>query len=205
MNDIFGNEIEEARSFEAFDIDNFKIAIGNLDYVGEKVSVFSVSEFIEVEDKISGYIRMESKVNYEEVYSASVDRVENNKIFLKSIRNISADLKEDIKVDCKRNIVLKGSKEGDEVFVDAKMIDISSGGMGVTSNEHFNIGQVLEIETPILNVSSKLKIEILRREKMGRFFKYGCRFVELTSIEESNIRQAVYRLQIEEHRSRFGR
>ncbi|MDO5062372.1 MAG: PilZ domain-containing protein [Peptostreptococcaceae bacterium] len=205
MSNIIYDGADESRNFNAFDSNGELIAIGNLDYIGEKISVFSVSEFIENKRKISGYIRVESKVNYSDVYSAMVDRVESNKIVLESLRNISDELKEDIKVDFRRDIKVSYEDGGEEIQVEARLIDISSGGVGLVSKKAFKVGQVLRIDTEILGIGSLLNVQTLRREVMGRFYKYGCRFVEVNSREESAIRRAVYRLQIEDHRSRYGR
>lgn len=205
MSNIIYDGVDESKNFNAYDSNGELIAIGNLDYIGEKISVFSVSEFIENKRNISGNIRVESKVNYSDVYSATVDRVESNKIVLESLRNISDELKEDIKVDFRRDIRISYEDEGEEIQVEARLIDISSGGVGLVSKKAFKVGQVLRIDTEILGIESLLNVQTLRREVMGRFYKYGCRFVEVNSREESAIRRAVYRLQIEDHRSRYGR
>lgn len=205
MSNIIYDGVDESKNFNAYDSNGELIAIGNLDYIGEKISVFSVSEFIENKRNISGNIRVESKVNYSDVYSATVDRVESNKIVLESLRNISDELKEDIKVDFRRDIRISYDDEGEEIQVEARLIDISSGGVGLVSKKAFKVGQVLRIDTEILGIESLLNVQTLRREVMGRFYKYGCRFVEVNSREESAIRRAVYRLQIEDHRSRYGR
>ncbi|MDO4710744.1 MAG: PilZ domain-containing protein [Peptostreptococcaceae bacterium] len=205
MGNIVESNVDETRNFNAFGSDGTIIAIGNLDYIGEKISVFSTSEFIGNKRSISGYIRIESKVNYEDVYSAMVDRVENNKIFLASLRNISDELKEDIKVDFRRDIRVTYTDGEKEQSVEARLTDISSGGVGLVCKKSFGVGQTLRIDTEILGIGSLLNVQTLRREIMGRVYKYGCRFVELNSREESAIRRAVYRLQIEEHRSRYGR
>ncbi|MDO5095095.1 MAG: PilZ domain-containing protein [Peptostreptococcaceae bacterium] len=202
MSNIFDNNTEDmSRNFEAFGSNNSKIAIGNLDYIGEKISVFSVSDFIKKEEVV-GTIRIESKVNYEEVYSALVDRIEGNKIFLFSLRNISDELKEDIKIDYSRIIEIKCKRDEEEKTIEARMMDISSGGIGFTAKETFEVGEILKVDTKISEIGFEPNIKILRREKMGRLLKYGCRFVDLSLQEESKIRKAVYQLQIKVHRTK---
>lgn len=202
MSDIFDSNSEDlSRSCEAYGKNLSKIAIGNLDYIGEKISVFSVADFLEKEAFV-GEIRIESKVNYEEVYSAVVDRVEGNKVFLFGLRNISEELKADIKINHSRIILVKFERDNEPKTVEARMIDISSGGIAFTSQEKFIVGDILKIDTKIPEIGFELSIKILRREKMGRFLKYGCCFVELTRQDESKIRKAVYQLQIKEHKTR---
>ncbi len=195
-----------SRSYYAYDEQKQKLAIGNLDYIGEKISVFSVSEFLKRKHEIAGNICIESRLSYEEVYSASIDRVEANKIFLKSIRNISEELKEDIKVDyqrvCEVSYELKlGGKT--ESFVDqVKLLDLSSGGIGFISEKKYEIGKSMKIELGIAEIDFTPTVKILRRENMGRMLKYGCRFDKLSVADESKIRKAVYRLQIAVHKQR---
>lgn len=197
--------IPTGRSFNLYDLKGQKVALGNLDYIGEKISVFSVAVFLS--DDIVSPLRIESRVNYEEVYSATIDRIENNKIILDSLRNISRELKEDIKMDLSADLTieLQEAHEDEPEKLDIKLLDISSGGIAFRAEKIIRVGSIISVPLNILDFDFNVKMVVLRREILGRDYKYGCRFTELTSLQESQIRKEIYRLQIEEYRRKFGR
>lgn len=195
--------IENKSLFMAYDQDGIYFAQGNLDYIGEKISVFVMDKLLNDFNR-KGRIRLESKRNYEEVYSGELDRIEDHKIFMKGLKNISNELKSDIKVNCIQKMkILKIDKE--KVTIDARMDNISSGGVGFTSDVEFEIGTVIEMVTTIPEIFFETYLKILRKEKGGNYYKYGCSFVDLSRPDESKVRKAVYRLQIEEHKKQIAK
>ncbi len=199
--------ITSAKSFDLYDYKGQKVAIGNLDYVGEKISVFTVSVFLS--DDIIAPLRIESKINYAEVYSANINRIEHNRIVLESLRNISKDLQEDIKVEMQAEITMslidqyEQKRENEKINVN--LMDISSGGVAFRTDKVLKVGSIVTMPLNILRLDFDGKLVILRREILGRNYKYGCRFTDLKTNEESVIRKAIYRLQIEESRGKGKR
>lgn len=187
---------------ELYDSQGNLIAEGNLDYIGEKISVFNVSGIFHRE-KTRGIVKIESKISYEEVYSAKVDRIESHRIMLESLRNISTDLREDLKVDYRGPAKIFYTQMGDSgkketITAEARMENISGGGVSFIAEKEFQKGDELAIKTMIPDLFFELQIKILRKENFGRLYKYGCKFINISKIEESSVRKLVYKLQIDQ-------
>lgn len=187
---------------ELYDSQGNLIAEGNLDYIGEKISVFNVSGIFHRE-KTRGIVKIESKIRYEEVYSAKVDRIESHRIMLESLRNISAELREDLKVDYRGPVKIFYTQMGDSgkketLIAEARMENISGGGVSFIAEKEFQKGDELAIKTRIPDLFFELQIKILRKENFGRLYKYGCKFINISKIEESSVRKLVYKLQIDQ-------
>lgn len=186
---------------EIYDLNGDLVAEGNLDYIGEKISVFKVHGLFD-KVKIQGVVRIESRISYEEVYNAKVERIEDNRVMLDGIRNISSDLREDLKVVHRGPITLiytelDENNQKQEHRVEGRMEDLSGGGIGFITEKKFDVGQVLAVKTSIPDLFFEIRIKVLRRESFGRQYKYGCKFHEISKVEESSVRKLVYRLQIE--------
>lgn len=189
---------------EIYDSKGHLIAEGNLDYIGEKISVFNVHGIFD-RGKTSGIVKIESKISYEEVYSAKVERIESHRIMLESLRNISADLREDLKVDYRGPAKIFYTQMGDSgksgkketLIAEARMENISGGGVSFIAEKEFQKGDELAIKTMIPDLFFELQIKILRKENFGRLYKYGCKFINISKIEESSVRKLVYKLQID--------
>jgi c-di-GMP-binding flagellar brake protein YcgR len=68
------------------------------------------------------------------------------------------------------------------------MLDISGGGMKITCNEKYNVGQKLEIET-ILDIDKIIvKGEIIRRIKNETNYLYALKFDIVPAIQEKIIK-----------------
>ena len=187
---------------ELYDSQGNLIAEGNLDYIGEKISVFNVSGIFHRE-KTRGIVKIESKISYEEVYSAKVDRIESHRIMLESLRNISAELMEDLKVDYRGPAKIFYTQMGNSgkketLIAEARMENISGGGVSFIAEKEFQKGDELALKTMIPDLFFELQIKILRKENFGRLYKYGCKFINISKIEESSVRKLVYKLQIDQ-------
>ena len=194
------NNLDERNTHEVYDQEGNLVAEGTLDYIGAKMSVFSVYGLFDRE-RIAGTVRIVSKVSYEEVYSARVVQIEANRIIVDGLRNISADLREDLKVDYRGRIVLEYEEIIDGVktiqTAEGRMENISGGGVGFVSEKQFQVGQVINLKTVIPDLFFEIQLEVLRKELFGRLYKYGCKFYKISRIEESAVRKVVYKLQID--------
>lgn len=194
------DNIEQRSTHKVKDSSGDVVAEGNLDYIGERISTFTVYGTFN-KPRLTGTLRIESKVNYEEVYSAKVVRLEDQRIILDNLRNISEDLRQDLKVDYRGKIHLEYQEKinGETVkqVVEGRTENISGGGIGFVSEEKLEVGQILSLKAQIPDLFFEIKAEILRRETFGRLYRYGCKFCDISKIEESAIRKLVYKLQID--------
>lgn len=194
------NNMEAKNTHQVYDKDGNLVAEGNLDYIGAKMSVFSVYGLFD-KPRIAGTVRIISKISYEEVYSAKVVQIEANRIMVDGLRNISADLREDLKVDYRGKVTLEYTEDidGQKVLqiAEGRMENISGGGIAFVSDKQFEVGQIFNLKTTIPDLFFEIQLEVLRRENFGRLHKYGCKFYNISKIEESAVRKAVYKLQID--------
>ncbi len=192
---------EGKNTHEIYDSQDMLIAEGVLDYVGSKISVFTVYGIFHKE-KMRGAVRIESKLIYEEVYSAKVEGIEGNRVMLDSLRNISSDLRQDLKVEYRGKIKIiytEADNKGQKLrsTADAQMENLSGGGVGFVADKVFEVGQELHMKTLLPDLFFEVPIKVLRRESFGRLYRYGCKFNNISRVEESSVRKVVYKLQID--------
>lgn len=190
--------VEGKNTHDLYNASGRLVAEGTLDYIGEKISVFSVYGMFDREN-IHGEVRIESRLQYEEVYRAHVVEVSDNRVMVDGLSNISADLREDLKVEYRSLTELtRTSKEsGETERFEARLENISGGGVCIVTDRKLERGEILGMKSLSPSLFLEIDINILRREEFGRMYKYGCRFHNISKLEESAIRKAVYRLQLE--------
>ena len=75
--------------------------------------------------------------------------------------------------------------------------DFSASGMMFSTCEKLNTGQVVEFTFDRANRPFKVNAEILRtQESKSGCNGYGCRFINLSEVMESNLRRYVFSLQL---------
>lgn len=77
--------------------------------------------------------------------------------------------------------------------------DIGAGGIFFTSNEYIGIGQKFNLDLRYQGNSINLTVQIIRTQKMQRLkIGYGCKFVNLTNLQETFITAMVFKLQLKD-------
>ncbi|WP_124066942.1 PilZ domain-containing protein [Clostridium sp. E02] len=101
--------------------------------------------------------------------------------------------RKDLKVRVSLLVELEGvDHEGNSIHVPAKIKDISAGGIGFESEAELTQGDVYSFLFKTSTGSSMLKVSIL----WGESYRYGGRFFDQTSFQESLVRKFTFQEQL---------
>lgn len=177
-----------------------------LDYIGSKIAVIQLLSIWDVKlirDK--GTLYFKSLEKYDQIYRGSIEYIDGNAVFFKDFENISDELKNDLKVDYVNKTKITFLDEDDEeVVMPVVMKDISRGGVCFFTLESLKVGQILEMVLEFTKEPLPVKLEIIRRERYPKdpHYYYGCKILTLNIVEESMLKQAIFRIDIENKRGK---
>lgn len=177
-----------------------------LDYIGSKIAVIQLLSIWDVKlirDK--GTLYFKSLEKYDQIYRGSIEYIDGNAVFFKDFENISDELKNDLKVDYVNKTKITFLDEDDEeVVMPVVMKDISRGGVCFFTLESLKVGQILEMVLEFTKEPLPVKLEIIRRERYPKdpHYYYGCKILALNIVEESMLKQAIFRIDIENKRGK---
>lgn len=177
-----------------------------LDYIGSKIAVIqllSIWDVKQIRDK--GTLYFKSLEKYDQIYRGSIEYIDGNAVFFKDFENISDELKNDLKVDYVNKTKITFLDEDDEeVVMPVVMKDISRGGVCFFTLESLKVGQILEMVLEFTKEPLPVKLEIIRRERYPKdpHYYYGCKILTLNIVEESMLKQAIFRIDIENKRGK---
>lgn len=177
-----------------------------LDYIGSKIAVIqllSIWDVKKIRDK--GTLYFKSLEKYDQIYRGSIEYIDGNAVFFKDFENISDELKNDLKVDYvhKTKITLI-DEDDEEITMPVVMKDVSRGGVCFFTLESLKVGQVVEMVLEFTKEPLPVKLEIIRRERYPKdpHYYYGCKITSLNIVEESMLKQAIFRIDIENKRGK---
>lgn len=178
-----------------------------LDYVGSKIVVIQLLSIWDVKlikDKTVLYFKSLEK--YDQIYKGTIEYIDGNAVFFEDFENISAELKNDLKVDYihKTRVTFFDEENDEEITVPVFMKDVSGGGACFFTTESLKVGQVVDMVFEFTKDPLPVKLEIIRKERYPKDpnFYYGCKIISLNIVEESMLKQAIFRMDIENKRGK---
>lgn len=177
-----------------------------LDYIGSKIAVIQLLSIWDVKAiKDKGTLYFKSLEKYDQIYRGSIEYIDGNAVFFKDFENISDELKNDLKVDYVHKTKITFIDEDDEeVEMSVVMKDISRGGVCFFTLESLKVGQSLDMVLEFTKDPLPVKLEIIRRERYPKdpHYYYGCKITSLNIVQESMLKQAIFRIDIENKRGK---
>ncbi|MGB5824003.1 MAG: PilZ domain-containing protein [Proteocatella sp.] len=179
-----------------------------LDYVGSKIAVIQLLSIWDVKIiKELSTLYFKSLEKYDQIYRGTVEYIDGNAVFFKDFENISNELKNDLKVDYiyKTKItVIDEDEDGENISIPVIIKDVSCGGVCFFTLESLRLGQIVEIVFEFTKNPLPVKLQIIRKERYAgdRNFYYGCRVISLNMFQESILKQAIFRIDIENKRAK---
>lgn len=178
-----------------------------LDYVGSKIVVIQLLSIWDVKlIKDKGTLYFKSLEKYDQIYKGTIEYIDGNAVFFEDFENISADLKNDLKVDYfnKTRVTFFDEDNDEEVSIPVFMKDVSGGGACFFTTELLKVGQVVDMVFEFTKDPLPVKLEIIRKERYPKDpnFYYGCKIISLNIVEESMLKQAIFRIDIENKRGK---
>lgn len=178
-----------------------------LDYIGSKMAVIQLLSIWDAKI-IRGLstLYFESLEKYDQIYRGTIDYIDGNAVFFKDFENISHELKNDLKIEYvyKTQLVLIDEEHGDDISLPVVIKDISCGGICFFTTESLRLGQAVEIIFEFTKDPLPVRLQIIRKESYlgDRNFYYGCKVISLNMFQESILKQAIFRIDIENKRSK---
>lgn len=178
-----------------------------LDYVGSKIAVIQLLSIWDVKlIKDKGILYFKSLEKYDQIYRGEIEYIDGNAVFFKDFENISDELKNDLKVDYvyKTKVTFEDEETDEEIVIPVVMKDVSRGGVCFFTSESLKVGQVLDMIFEFTKEPLPVKLEIIRRERYPKdpHYYYGCKIISLNIVEESMLKQAIFRIDIENKRGK---
>lgn len=135
---------------------------------------------------------------YAEMYQGEVIK-EGSSLALNNIKNISASMRGDFKMKITFNSTIKNIEEIKSDCIKIQVLDISCGGMGFKTK--MDLDSVAEYQVLITFTAEPLLLnfKLLRKEKIGDEFNYGCKFTTLSDVEEIMLRKGIFFMQKKLH------
>ena len=177
-----------------------------LDYIGSKIAVIqllSIWDAKVIKDK--GRLYFKSLEKYDQIYRGNIEYIDGNAVFFKDFENISEELKNDLKVDYVHKTKITFIDEDDEeIVMPVVMKDVSRGGVCFFTLEPLKVGQIIDMVLEFTKEPLPVKLEIIRRERYPKdpHYHYGCKIISLNIVEESMLKQAIFRIDIENKRGK---
>lgn len=164
----------------------------------EKVVVMHIDS--KIEKKLYNnykYIKFRSVENYSEIYTAEICDIEDNKIYIKNIKNFSADIRKDLKIKYGYIGNVTFLENGTSKSIKIRVKDISCGGLCFLAKSELNKDISYETILPFTSEPLIINIKIIRSEHDidKGLFEYGCKFINLEAEEEQMIRKGIFRIQ----------
>ena len=178
-----------------------------LDYVGSKIIVIQLLSIWDAK-KLQGrsLLYFKSLEKYDQAYKGTIEYIDGNAVFFKEFENICDELKNDLKVDYfhKADITLTDEETDEKTVVPVVIKDVSCGGMGFLTQESLRVGELLDMTYDFTKTPLRAKFQIIRKERHinDLNYHYGCKMLPINILEESMLKQAIFRIDIENKRGK---
>ena len=199
--------IEPYRNVVISDENGNELLEAYLDYVGSKIIVIqllSIWDAKKLEGKSLLYFK--SLERYDQVYKGTIEYIDGNAVFFSDFENISHELKDDLKVDYMRKaqITITDEETGEKKNIPVVIKDVSGGGTCFMTQESLRVGEIVEVVYDFTRDPLLVKLKIIRKENHINDvnYHYGCRMLPLNMVQESMIKQAIFRIDIENKRGK---
>ncbi|NLK37281.1 MAG: PilZ domain-containing protein [Epulopiscium sp.] len=188
-----------SENYIIFTQDNVKLCEAELIYINIDRAAFIIDSVITL-TKISRMekIRFHKVEDYPEMFEAEVYQVKGEKLFVENLKNITAQLRSDLKVRVSYKSSVRVIDSASPLNINIQSRDISCGGICFQAEQDLMTTELYETVVPITQDPIILKLRIIRKvfDKEKNVYVYGARFVELKHNEERMLRQAIFRLQM---------
>ncbi len=178
---------------------NVKMCSAELIYINMDRAAFTIESSI-ILTKISRMekIRFHKVEEYAEIFEAKVFQIKEGKLFVENLKNITAELRSDLKMKVSYKSTVRSLEGLSRINVDVQARDISCGGFCFETEKDLMTTELYETVIPITKEPIVLKFRIIRKifDKGKNVYVYGCCFVDLKINEERILRQAIFRLQM---------
>ena len=123
-----------------------------------------------------------------------------------TVKNDINTLKDDLKVDYMRKaqITVTDEETGEKTSMPVVIKDVSGGGACFMTQESLRVGEIVEVVYDFTRDPLLVKLQIIRKENHINDvnYHYGCRMLPLNMVQESMIKQAIFRIDIENKRGK---
>lgn len=208
-----GSSSKQIRSREPYrnvvisDEEGKELVEAYLDYVGSKIIVIQLLSIWDVK-KLRGKSQLyfKSLEKYDQVYKATIEYIDGNAVFFKDFENISNELKNDLKVDYihTAEVIITDDETDEKIAIPIVTKDVSCGGLGFFTQESLKMGEILEMTYYFTKTPLTVKLQIIRKENHINDvnYHYGCKMLPVNILEESMLKQAIFRMDIENKRGK---
>jgi hypothetical protein len=188
-----------SEDYVIFTQDNVKLCEAEMIYINIDRAAFIIDSIITL-TKISRMekIRFHKMEDYPELFEADVYQVKGEKLFVENLKNITAQLRSDLKVKVSYKSTVRMLDTPSSTNINIQSRDISCGGICFQTEQDLMTTELYETVVPITQDPIILRFRIIRKvfDKEKNVYVYGARFIELKHNEERMLRQAIFRLQM---------
>lgn len=179
--------------------DNIKLCEAEIIYINSDRAAFFIDSVILL-TRISHMekIRFHKVEHYAEMFEAEVYQVKGEKLFVENLKNITAQLRSDLKMKVSYKSTVRMIDAISPLNINIQSRDISCGGICFQTEQDLMTTELYETVIPITHDPIILKFRIIRKifDKEKNVYVYGARFIDLKHNEERMLRQAIFRLQM---------
>ena len=104
----------------------------------------------------------------------------------------------------KAQITITDEETGEKKNIPVVIKDVSGGGTCFMTQESLRVGEIVEVVYDFTRDPLLVKLKIIRKENHINDvnYHYGCRMLPLNMVQESMIKQAIFRIDIENKRGK---
>ena len=135
-------------------------------------------------------VRFQIKEKYDEIYDSVLDKYDDEKIYISRIKNISEDLKEDLRVQVSyMSDIMYDPDQCRNISIDMCFLCRISLAMEI----NYQIIMPWTVEPLIIDFKILRKMDTIGDKEF--VYTYGCKFLKINHMEESMLREGVFRFQ----------
>lgn len=191
-------------------------------------AAFQVEHGLHALEKIKRghYVRFVFQAGRRGIFEGKVIDVQNSQIILEEVHSIAKYVKEDVRIDTYFETKAFRTDEAGQIFAwDAVVADISAGGICLMTEVSLPVGQVLDVAIPYYSEYIIIPTDIMRElegdsdieriqtmqmndanlREMKLNHSYGCKFHEVTNVEENMVRSMVFQIAAKKASKKGGR
>ena len=154
-------------------------------------------------------IKFHKMQSYAEIYQGRITEIKGNLLFLSEVVNISARMRNEIKIKIRIETKLIKSFPEEEgkipISIPITTNDISCGGIGFVSKTDLDKEGSYEAVIHVTSDPIGVGLDIVRKEFQpeSNQYVYGSKFSDLNIVEERMLREAIFKLQMRRHHRRI--
>ena len=141
-------------------------------------------------------INFQLEDDFEKIFSAVVEETKADSFSIYKILDVTSHLQTDLRISLSFITDIFCENEENLVFkTQVKMLDVSCGGLRFKSKRKFDEGQIAECVILWCNPELILSFKIISSKESQFGYVYGCKFLNLTDMEESVLRSSIFKFQ----------